>query len=43
MKLLVVLGVIQTNAGRQYSFIADKTGTGSNGLLGFDTLRQPCL
>ncbi|KAJ0153302.1 Uncharacterized protein HZ326_4307 [Fusarium oxysporum f. sp. albedinis] len=34
--LHVVPGVIQTNAGRQYSFIADKTGTRSDGLLGFD-------
>ncbi|KAF4502500.1 hypothetical protein FAGAP_1278 [Fusarium agapanthi] len=36
MKLHVVPGVIQTNAGRQYSFIADKTGTRSYGLLGLD-------
>ncbi|KAF4958761.1 hypothetical protein FGADI_2105 [Fusarium gaditjirri] len=34
--LHVVPGVIQTKAGRQYSFIADKTGTRSGGLLGFD-------
>lgn len=36
VKLHVLPGVIQTNAGRQYSFIADKTGTRSNGLLAFD-------
>ncbi|KAH7178852.1 hypothetical protein DER46DRAFT_633456 [Fusarium sp. MPI-SDFR-AT-0072] len=30
MKLHVVPGVIQTNAGRQYSFVADKTGTRVN-------------
>jgi hypothetical protein len=36
MKLHVIPGVIQTNTGRQYPFIADKTGTRSRGLLGFD-------
>ncbi|KAF5630262.1 uncharacterized protein FTJAE_8287 [Fusarium tjaetaba] len=36
MKLHVVPGVIQTNTGRQYPCIADKTGTRSRGLLGFD-------
>ncbi|KAF9768557.1 hypothetical protein IL306_014156 [Fusarium sp. DS 682] len=36
MTLHVVPGVIQTKAGREYQFIADKTGTRSDGLLGFD-------
>nr|RBQ90483.1 hypothetical protein FVER53263_07651 [Fusarium verticillioides] len=36
MKLHVVPGVIQTDTGRQYPCIADKTGTRSRGLLGFD-------
>ncbi|PNP78504.1 hypothetical protein FNYG_08134 [Fusarium nygamai] len=36
MKLHVVPGVIQTNTGRQYPCIADKTGTRSRGLLGLD-------
>ncbi|KAG4253142.1 hypothetical protein FPRO03_07102 [Fusarium proliferatum] len=36
MTLHVVPGDIQTKAGRKYSFIADKTGTRPDGLLGFD-------
>ncbi|KAF4446950.1 hypothetical protein F53441_9466 [Fusarium austroafricanum] len=36
MILHVVPGVIQTKSGREYSYIADKTGTRSEGLLGFD-------
>ncbi|KAM5513575.1 ankyrin repeat-containing protein [Fusarium oxysporum f. sp. phaseoli] len=36
MVLHVVPGVIQTTAGREYQFIADKTAAWSEGLLGFD-------
>ncbi|KAF5547717.1 hypothetical protein FMEXI_5043 [Fusarium mexicanum] len=36
MTLHVVPGVIQTKAGRKYSFIADKTSTMHNNLLRFD-------
>ncbi|KAF5546769.1 hypothetical protein FPHYL_10420 [Fusarium phyllophilum] len=36
MTLHVVPGVIQTKAGRKYSFIADRTGPRPDGLLGFD-------
>ncbi|CVL11219.1 uncharacterized protein FPRN_11037 [Fusarium proliferatum] len=36
MTLHVIPGVIQTKAGRTYSFITDRTGPRPDGLLGFD-------
>ncbi|KAF5655284.1 hypothetical protein F25303_692 [Fusarium sp. NRRL 25303] len=36
MTLHVIPGVIQTKAGRKYSFITDRTGPMPDGLLGFD-------